>query len=104
VRLKANGIHHFFDIIRGYQPASGTFTKRPHLHEILSFYEARYRLVDVVFYDDLTEVLYELKSIGVACKLVDWKTGTRLSDLVLAHPVTGEGKCKPSIACTNRPA
>jgi len=83
-RLRANGILHYFDIVQGYPPAPGTFTKRTHVEIILAFYDNRFAPQDVVFYDDLYEVIHDLKTshLGIGrCKLVNWEVGIELSDI-----------------------
>ncbi|KAJ3177057.1 hypothetical protein HDU85_006424 [Gaertneriomyces sp. JEL0708] len=64
-----------------------SYGKRRQVEEILEWYnqnkkDRNFGKEDVTFYDDLYEVVTDLRKWGVNCKLVDWQTGVKMSDIV----------------------
>jgi len=76
--LKSCNIHHFFKVIMGYCPPS--FEKMPLVEDVLKCVGNVGR-DDVVFFDDLSENVTELKRKGIRAKLVSWEHGVTLKDL-----------------------
>ena len=76
--LQTCNIHQYFKVIVGYCPRS--FEKTPLVEDVLNRVESMGR-DDVIFFDDLSENVAELKRKGIRAKLVSWVHGVTFKDL-----------------------
>lgn len=76
--LTTLNVHSYFDIIVG--ECESADTKIPLVNKILK--HTNMAKNDIIFFDDLREITDDLKRNGIIAKMINWRYGVRMKDIL----------------------